>query len=172
MCIVLIVVEALPESGELPVLEDEHAAVDLADGELAGPGLLGRRHEEVDHGRGAAARHRPRLLDGGAQLLVRLVHLLHAPHEDLQVDPDEGEERGLEVDLPLLIHRHVHPDQPLVSQQIRAFGPKTQGRIDLSQQRQEVSIVNQAPEIRERDERPDRPDRNKTYSNSGKIADI
>ena len=58
--------EALAESGQLPVLQDEHAAVDLADGELAGPGLLGRRDKLVDHGRGPAPRTRPRLLDGGA----------------------------------------------------------------------------------------------------------
>ena len=46
--------------------------------------------------------------------LIRLVHLLHTPHEDLQVDPDQGEQGGLEVNLPLLIHRHIHPNQSLV----------------------------------------------------------
>ena len=90
-------------------------------------------------------RGRPGLLDGGPQLLVGLVHLLHAPHEDLQVDPDQGEERRLEVDLPLLVHRHVHPDQPLVGEQVRTLGPESQRRINLSQQRQEISVVDQAP---------------------------
>ena len=78
-----------------------------------------------------SSRGRPRLLDCSSKLLVGLVHLLHAPHEDLQVDPDQGEEGGLEVDLPLLVHRHVHPHQPLVRQQIRAFTAKTQRRVNL-----------------------------------------
>ena len=76
-------------------------------------------------------RGRPGLLDGGPQLLVGLVHLLHAPHEDLQVDPYEGEQGGLEVDFALLVHRHVHPHQPLVRQQIWAFAAKTQRRVNL-----------------------------------------
>jgi len=36
---------------------------------------------------------------GPSAHLISLVHLLHAAHEDLEVDPDEGEECGLEVDL-------------------------------------------------------------------------
>ena len=35
----------------------------------------------------------------GINHLVRLVHLLHAAHEDLQVDAYEREQRGLEVNL-------------------------------------------------------------------------
>ena len=97
-------------------------------------------------------RGRPGLLDGGPQLLVGLVHLLHAPHEDLQVDPDEGEERGLEVDLPLLIHRHVHPDQALVGQQVRALAAEAQGRVYLSEEWQEVGVVDQAPGTRNNSE--------------------
>ena len=163
MSIIFIVVKSLPKPGEFPVLQYQHPAIDLPYSQLAGARLLRRRHQQVHHGRSSSSRDRPGLLYGRPQLLVSLVHLLHAPHEDLQVDPDQGEQRRLEVDLPLLIHRHVHPDQPLVSQQIRALGAKAQGRIDLSQQREEVSVVNQAPEIRERDERRARPDRNKTF---------
>ena len=73
----------------------------------------------------------PGLLNGGPELLVGLVHLLHAPHEDLQVDPNEGEECGLEVDFALLVHRHVHPDEPLVGQQVGALRAETKGRVDL-----------------------------------------
>ena len=85
-------------------------------------------------------RGRPGLLDGGPQLLVGLVHLLHAPHEDLQVDPYEGEQGGLEVDFALLVHRHVHPHQPLVRQQVRAFAAKTQGRVNLERKYWIVTI--------------------------------
>ena len=93
-----------------------------------------------------SSRGRPGLLDCRTKLLVRLVHLLHAPHEDLQVDPDEGEEGGLEVDLPLLVHRHVHPHQALVGQQVGALTPEPQGRIDLAEQGQQVRVVDQPSE--------------------------
>ena len=75
-----------------------------------------------------------------------MVHLLHAAHEDLKVDPDEGEERGLEVDLPLLVHRHVHPDKALVGQEVRALAAEPERRVDLTEQRQQVGVVDQTPE--------------------------
>ena len=61
--------KALAKAGELPVLEYEHPAVDLAHGELAGSRLLGWRDQEVHHGRTAATRARPGLLDSCPQLL-------------------------------------------------------------------------------------------------------
>lgn len=70
-------------------------------------------------------------MDGGSQLLIRLIHLFHASHEDLQIDPDQGEEGGLEMDLSLLVDRHVHPDKTLVSQKVRALAAESQRRVDL-----------------------------------------
>ena len=131
MSIIFIVVKSLPKPGEFPVLQYQHPAIDLPYSQLAGASLLRRRHQQVHHGRSSSSGDRPGLLYGRPELLVSLVHLLHAPHEDLQVDPDQGEERGLEVDLPLLVHRHVHPHQPFVRQQIRAFTAKTQRRVNL-----------------------------------------
>ena len=66
-----------------------------------------------------------------SKFLVRLVHFVHAPHEDLQVDPDQGKERGSEVDFALYVHGHVHADQALISQEVGTLATESQGRIDL-----------------------------------------
>ena len=42
----------------------------------------------------------------GINHLVRRVHLLHAAHEDLQVDPDQREQGAGEVHLALHVYRH------------------------------------------------------------------
>ena len=76
-----------------------------------------------------------------------MVHLLHAAHEDLQVYANQGEEGGLEVDLALLVDRHVHPDQPLVGQQVGALAAKAERRVDLPEQGQQVGVVHQAPDM-------------------------
>ena len=145
MSIIFIVVESLAKPREFPVFQYQHPAIYFAHSQFAGSRLLRWWDQKVHHGRRPSPGDRPGLLYGRPELLVSLVHLLHAPHEDLQVDPDQGEERRLEVDLPLLVHRHVHPDQPLVGEQVRTLGPESQRRINLSQQRQEISVVDQTP---------------------------
>ena len=50
-----------------------------------------------------------------------LIHLLCRPHLDVQVLSDEREEGCCEVDLALVVQRHVHPDQLLVGQAVRAL---------------------------------------------------
>ena len=150
MSIIFIVVESLAKPREFPVFQYQHPAIYFAHSQFAGARLLRWWDQKVHHGRGSSPGDRPGLLYGRPELLVSLVHLLHAPHEYLQVDPDQREQCRLEVNFSLLVHWHVHPDQPLVSQEIRTFGAKTQGRVDLSQQWEEVSVVHQAPETRER----------------------
>ena len=131
MSIIFIVVESLAKPREFPVFQYQHPAIYFAHSQFAGARLLRWWDQKVHHGRSPSPSDRPGLLYGRPQLLVSLVHLLHAPHEDLQVDPYEGEQGGLEVDFALLVHRHVHPHQPLVRQQVRAFAAKTQRRVNL-----------------------------------------
>ena len=69
-----------------------------------------------------------------------------SPDEDVEVDSDESEEGAREVDLPLHVDRHVHPDQAFVGQQVRAFAPETQGWVDLLQEGKHVHVMNLAPE--------------------------
>ncbi len=47
------------------------------------------------------------------------------------------------ADLSLLVDRHVHPDEPLVGEEVWALAAEAEGRVYLSQQRQQVSVVNQ-----------------------------
>ncbi len=51
------------------------------------------------------------------------------------------------ADLSLLVDRHVHPDEPLVGEEVRALAAEAEGRVYLSQQRQQVSVVNQPSAI-------------------------
>ena len=69
------------------------------------------------------------------------------PDENVKVDSDECEERAREVDLSLHVDRHVHADQPLVGQQVRALAAKAQRGVDLLQEREHVHVVDFAPEI-------------------------
>ena len=93
------------EAGLLPVLQDEHPAIYLADGQLVWSRYCGvqtssrisltdrvtsisddrltrgRRHEELEFS--VSLGERPRVTDGLAELLVGLVHLIHRPHEYL-----------------------------------------------------------------------------------------
>ena len=49
------------------------------------------------------------------------------------------------MDFTLDVDRHVHPDQPLVGQQVRALAAEAEGWIDLLQQREHVHVVDLAP---------------------------
>ena len=65
------------ESGQLPVLQDEHSAEDLADGQLVGAGLSRRRNQKIQFS--VPLREGPGPADGLPELLVSLVHLVHGP---------------------------------------------------------------------------------------------
>ena len=39
--------------------------------------------------------------------------------------------------LALLVNGHVHPDEALVREQVRALGPKAERRVDLAKQGQQ-----------------------------------
>ena len=47
----------------------------------------------------------------------------------------------------LLIYRHVHPDQSFVSQQVWTLAAKTQRWINLTQQRKQICVMDQASAI-------------------------
>ena len=51
------------------------------------------------------------------------------------------------MNFALLVHRHVHPDKSLVSQQIWTFAPKAQRWINLTQQRKQICVMDQASAI-------------------------
>ena len=51
--------------------------------------------------------------------------------------------------LALLVNGHVHPDEALVREQVRALGPKAERRVDLAKQGQQVGVVHQAPRVRD-----------------------
>ena len=129
------------DSSELclfPVLQDEKTAVDLAHSEFAPPDARRAGYQEVDL---VPSGERPQLHDGLPQLHVRLVHLLRRPHLDAQVLPDQSEEGGGEVDLPLGVHRHVHPDQLLVRQPVRALAAEAEGRVHVLQHVVHLGVV-------------------------------
>ena len=151
--------------GRLPVLQYEESPVDLAHRQLSASnvwkkgcsrsrsrskgsktklGLLtsSSRHQELNLLLGGEG---PHLEDGLAQLHVRLVHLLRRPHLDAQVLPDQGEEGGGEVDLALVVQRHVHPNQLLVGQAIRAFGSEAQRGIHILEHVIHFGIVDPSP---------------------------
>ena len=54
---------------------------------------------------------------------------------------DQGKEGGGEVDLPLGVHRHVHPDQLLVRQPVRALTAEAEGRVHVLQHVVHLGVV-------------------------------
>ena len=63
--------------------------------------------------------------------------------------PDESKERGREVNLSLVVQRHVHPDQLLVGQAIRALGSEPHRRIHVLEHVVHLRIVDPASVERE-----------------------
>ena len=55
--------------------------------------------------------------------------------------PDECKERRGEVDLALVVQRHVHPDQLLVGQPVRTLGPEPQRWIHVLQHVVHLRVV-------------------------------
>ena len=77
--------------------------------------------------------------------VVDLIHLFSSPHFDAQVLPDEGEQRGREVDHSLVVDRLVHSDQFFESEPVRTLGPEAQRRIHVLQHVVNLGVVNAAP---------------------------
>ncbi len=102
-----------------------------------------RRNQELDL---LLGRERPHLDHGLPELDVGLVHFLGRPHLDAQVLPDQGEQRRREVDLALLVERHVHPDQLLVRQPVGTLRPEPQGRVHVLQHVVHLGVMNSSAE--------------------------
>lgn len=75
------------------------------------------------------------------EFLIGLIHLVHGSHENLKVDSDQGKKCGGEMHLALYVNRHVHPDESLVSQQVRTLAAEAQGWIDLFEQSKHVHVM-------------------------------
>lgn len=58
-------------------------------------------------------------------------NIFTASHFDAKIFPDQSKESGREVDFAVLVDRHIHSDEFLISQPIRAFIAEAQGRIHV-----------------------------------------
>ena len=109
-----------------------------------GMGTFSRGNEQVDL---LLALVRPHLDDGRPELEVGLVHLLRRPHLDVEVLPDEREERSREVHHALVVDRLVHADELLEGEAVGALGAESQRRVHVFQHVVHLGVINSPPEV-------------------------
>lgn len=73
---------------------------------------------------------------------------LTASHFYAEILADQGEQRGGEVDLAVTVHRHVHPDELLESEAIRALVAKPQRRVHVLQHVVHLRVMDLAGGVR------------------------
>lgn len=73
---------------------------------------------------------------------------LTASHLDAKILADQSEQRGGEVHLPFVIHRHVHPDELLVGEPIRALITKPQRRVHVLEHFVHLPVMDLAGRVR------------------------
>lgn len=74
--------------------------------------------------------------------------LLTASHFYAEILANEGEQRRSEVHLAVPVHRHIHPDELLVREPIRALVAKPQRRVHILQHVVHLRVVDLAGGVR------------------------
>lgn len=74
--------------------------------------------------------------------------LLTASHFYAEILTNEGEQRCSEVHLAVTVHRHIHPDELLVREPVRALVAKPQRRVHVLQHVVHLRVVDLAGGVR------------------------
>lgn len=73
---------------------------------------------------------------------------LTASHLDVKILADQREQGGGEVDFPVRVRRHVHPDELLVGEPIRALVTKPQRRVHVLEHVVHLGVMDLAGGVR------------------------
>lgn len=102
-----------------------------------------RRHDLVQHPQRCPL---PDPLDGRPEQLVGVVDV--SLRVDLEIRPDEGEQRRVEADSSVGVEGHIHGDESLAGQPVGTEFSEAERRRDLSEQGDHVQMLDSAFGVR------------------------